>query len=41
MQYLLSELVISPLAHSGFAVKYYWLMKLRLRATATAQAIEL
>lgn len=35
------ELVFSPIVHDTLAVKYYWLMKLRLRATATAQAIEL
>lgn len=35
------ELVFSPIVHDTLAVKYYWLMKLRLRATTTAQAIEL
>lgn len=27
--------------HGGPAVKYYWLMKLKLRATATTQALKL
>lgn len=35
------ELVFNPIVLGGLVVKYYCLTKLRLRATATAQAIEL